>query len=438
MSKLILLEATNVKRLRAVSLKPDASMNCVGGKNDQGKTSLLDAIAMALGGGDEIPAMPVRIGEDKATIILGTDDGYTIKRTFTKAGGTSLVIENSDKMRASSPQELLNRLTGKLMFDPLAFINLDAKAQAVALKKLVGLDSSALDAQRKKLYDERAVVNAQAKTAEARASFMPSTDGLPAEETSVTAIVAERDQAKEHNAKKAGLEKAVSTAADTLARATKANEQLFQEIESLTARLAQLRQQYATASVGVPAMQQALSMAENSLAAFVAVDVAPLNAKLAGAEAQNAAIRQNKAKVDALREVEAIKAKSVALTTQIDEIDRQKTELLAAQKFPVAGLSVHDELGVTFDGVPFDQASKAKQMRVSVAIAAALNPKLRVMIVRDGSLLDDQSLQLLGELAVEHNLQCFVERVGKGAECSVIIENGEVLADETETAAATV
>lgn len=435
MSKIILLKSENVKRLKAVSLVPDASMNCVGGQNGSGKTSLLDSIAMALGGGDEIPSMPVRRGEEKASITLTTDDGYTIKRTFTKAGGTTLVIENSDKMRASSPQELLNRLTGKLMFDPLAFINLDAKAQAVALKKLVGLDSSALDAQRKKLYEERAVVNAQAKQAEARASFMPATEGLPAEEVSVTAIVAERDQAKEHNGKKAGLEKAVATAADTLARATKANEQLFEEIEALTAKLAQLRQQYTAGTTALPAMREAVSTAQSSLAAFVPVDVAPLTAKLAGAEAQNAAIRQNKAKADALREVEAIKAKSTALTTQIDEIDRKKTELLAAQKFPVAGLSVHDEMGVTFDGVPFEQASTAQQMRVSVAIAAALNPKLRVMLVRDGSLLDDQSLQLLGELAVEHNLQCFVERVGKGAECSVIISDGEIEDAATATTA---
>lgn len=430
MSKLILLEATNVKRLRAVSLKPDASMTVIGGANGAGKSSVLDAVSMALGGGDEIPSMPVRRGEDKATIVLTTDDGYTIKRTFTKAGGTSLVIENSDKMRASSPQELLNRLTGKLMFDPLAFINLDAKAQATALKKLVGLDSSALDAQRKKLYDERAVVNAQVKTAEARASFMPSTDGLPADETSVTAIVAERDQAKEHNGKLAALKQAAGTAADVLDRATKADEQLLKEIETLAARLETLRSQHMKNASQYPAMREAVSTAQSSLAAFVAVDVAPINAKLAGAETQNAAIRQNKAKADALREVEAIKAKSVALTTQIDEIDRQKTELLAAQKFPVAGLSVHDELGVTFDGVPFDQASTAQQMRVSVAIAAALNPKLRVMLVRDGSLLDDQSLQLLGELAVEHNLQCFVERVGKGAECSVVIEDGSIVKTE--------
>jgi DNA repair exonuclease SbcCD ATPase subunit len=426
MSKIILLESQNVKRLRAVSLKPDGAMNCIGGANGAGKSSVLDSIAMALGGKDEIPAMPVRRGEAKATIVLTTDDGYTIKRTFTAAGGTALIIENTDKMRASSPQELLSRLTGKLMFDPLAFINLDAKAQAAALKKLVGLDSSALDAQRKKLYEERAVVNATAKQAEARASFMPSTDGLPAEESSVTDIVTERDQAKEHNAKAKALDTQVEQAEDVLSDAVRGRALIDKEIADLDTRLANLREQLKEYDAKTPAFGARHTSAVTARTSFVPVDVAPINIRLAGAESQNAQIRQNKAKAAALREAEAIAARSVALTTQIDEIDRQKGELLAAQKFPVAGLSVHDELGVTFDGVPFDQASTSQQMRVSVAMAAALNPKLRVMLVRDGSLLDDQSLQLLGELAVEHDLQCFVERVGKGAECSVIISDGEV------------
>lgn len=425
MSKLISLEAENVKRLIAVRIVPDGNMVVVGGSNGAGKSSVLDSIAMALGGGGEIPAMPVRRGEEKATIILETDDGWVIKRTFTKAGGTALVIENKDKLRAGSPQELLNKLTGKLTFDPLAFTNLEGKAQAAALKRLVNLDTTALDAKRKQLYDERTLINRQAETAGSKVEFMPFHPEAPAEEQSVTAIVAERDTAKEHNSQLAGLEKASRTAGEALAEASRGRAGLVFEIAQIEERLKALGLRLKELDEAIPAINTRLEAARKAHEEFKAVDLSPINLRLANAETVNGWVRQNQARAAAQREAQAIEDKAQAITGQINEIDRQRSEALSAVQYPVEGLGF-DANGVTFGGVPFDQASGAERLRVSVAIAAALNPKLRVMLVRDGSLLDEQSLQLLGELAVKHDLQCWVERVSRGKECSVIIENGEV------------
>lgn len=425
MSRIVSLQAENVKRLHAVNITPNGNLVIVGGKNGQGKTSVLDSIAMALGGADEVPSMPVRRGEAKASIVLDLGD-IIVRRSFTAAGGTSLVVENKDKMRASAPQAILDKLTGKVTFDPLAFISMDATKQAATLKKLVGLDLSQLDSQRKKAYDERTLVNREHDREAARFGLMPLHLNAPAEEQSVTEIVAERDAATAHNAQKATLETVHREAMAAVTGATSLRNSVASEIQTLEARLAALRESLKSHDSRVQSLKEAEAKAHASLTAFVPVDVSPINTKLANVTQINGWVRANKAKAEAERAVQAIKAKSEALTSQIAEIDRQKDEALAAVKFPVAGLSFDKDGGVVFNGVPFDQSSAAERMRVSVAIAAAMNPKLRVMLVRDASLLDEDGLAQLAKLAEEFDLQVWAERVGQGAECSVIIEDGNV------------
>lgn len=129
-----------------------------------------------------------------------------------------------------------------------------------------------------------------------------------------------------------------------------------------------------------------------------------------------------------LREAEA---QHEALSRKIDEIDKAKRKMLADARFPVEGLSV--EAGaVTLNGLPLKQASSAEQLRCCLAIGAALNPKLRTMLVRDGSLLDEDSLRLVAEWAElhdMHDMQVIMERVGKAAG-GIVIEDGEVLEEE--------
>lgn len=440
MSKIIQLSAENVKRLHAVHITPSGHLVIVGGKNGQGKTSVLDTIAMAFGGADEIPAMPVRRGEKKASIVIDLGD-IIVRRTFTaqEGGGatSSLVVENKDKMRASAPQAILDKLTGKVTFDPLAFATMDPVKQAATLKRLVGLDLSALDAQRQKLYNERTLVNRDHEREQSRASFMPDHADAPADEASVTDIVAERDRASAHNAKQAKLAETLDVTAKAFIDQANALSLIDGEIKTVELRLEQLRAQRASAEAKLPTLEAAAKDANNALAAFEPIDLLPINQKLANAEKLNIGVRGKKAKAAAIAAVQTIKAKADALTNEIEKIDREKDARLAATKFPVPGLSFTADGCVAFNGVPFDQASAAERMRVSVAIAAAMNPKLRVMLVRDASLLDEEGLAQLAKLAEEFDLQVWAERVGKGAECSVIIEDGSVESSvERATAAA--
>ena len=489
-----MLQAENVKRLRAVTIRPDGHLVVIGGDNGQGKSSLLDSIAYAIGGGDEIAEVPIRKGEDHASIILELDD-LTIRRTFAPGGRTTLVVEDRKGKRQSSPQSLLDRLTSKATFDPLAFIRMPAPKQAAALQAVVGLDFSALEKERATLFDERTQVNRELAQAQAVVTTLPVHPGAPSVEQGAAGILTEIERAQAVNAHLADLERKnrelttaigqadaemrrieaenAGLAQTKLLRETRKGElaprilalkvqgqeqdaaiaELERQLQALRAVRAEGGRELAAAEATLRMIEDDLTSHDRQIASNLAtreaqtrrretmtgkleaaqkeavalapVPIDPLKEKLAQLDISNREARENAAHAAAVKLVAAKQFASSTRTTRIEAIDEEKAAKLAATKFPIPGLSFTDDC-VLFNGLPFLQASGADQLRVSVAIAAALNPKLRVMLVRDGSLLDPQSLALLGQLAAEHDLQVWVERVGRDESCSVVIEDGHL------------
>ena len=182
--QIIELTASNVKRLKAVKIVPKGAVINLGGENEAGKSSVLDSIQMALGG-EPSESMPVRRGEEKAVITVNLGD-LVVRRTITPDGGGTLTVTDADGLKKSSPQTILDRLTGRLTFDPLEFSRQKPKVQAETLRQIVGLDLSALDARRVEAYDRRTAVGKNIKECEARLAAQPHHEGLPAKPISGT------------------------------------------------------------------------------------------------------------------------------------------------------------------------------------------------------------------------------------------------------------
>ncbi len=410
------LISENVKRIKAVEIKPDGSLVIVGGRNAQGKTSVLDSIQMALGGEKSLPAKPIREGEDKARVVLALDD-LVVTRTFTDKG-SYLKVEGADGAVVKSPQAMLDKLVGRLSFDPLEFSRMDRKAQLETLKALVGLDFASLDADKKSAYDMRTDVNREAKKLQARIQAMPRHDDAPAEEVSISKLVEELRRRQEAN-----------QANDARRRQLDAEKR---QVASLEAQLASRLEEMRRLQAAVKAIEKEIQGAKEGLLResedvlkLVDLDVRVLQDQLAGAEDLNRKIRENRARSQALQELRKIQKDADRHTQRIEEIDRAKKEALAAAKFPVDGLAF-DEEAVTYKSLPFDQASSAEQLRVSVGMGLALHKDLKVTLIRDGSLLDEGNLKLIAEMAEAAGAQVWLERVGEGAECSVVIEDGAV------------
>lgn len=401
--RIIKLEAENLKRLRAVEITPDGDVVVIAGRNAQGKTSVLDAIALALGGGAAAKgtSKPIRDGEDTATVVLDLDD-LTVTRTWT-GDKTSLTVASKEGARYSSPQAMLDGLVGRLSFDPLAFANQDQRAQLKTLLDLVDLpfDVAELDAQRQAAYDERTVVNRQIKDAKAQLAGLgkPSAN-VPLEEVSASEALA----------------------------ALQAGQQLHREaaersslIAATSERIVQLRADLARAEQDLEAFQLA------ALGAPELPDLDRLQADLDNVETVNRSVRDARAYREKAEALKAREADAAALTARIQECDATKAAGVAAAKMPIDGLGF-DETGVLYQGVPFAQASGAERLRVSLAMAMAMNPQIRVIRITDGSLLDSDNMRLIAEQAAEHDFQVWVERVDESGAIGVVIEDGQVRA----------
>ena len=424
--KILGLSVKNVKRIKAVEITPEGAVVVLGGRNGQGKSSVLDAIAYALGGKDVLCKEPVRRGETNAEVSCDLGE-YTVRRTFTAEGGGNLTLTTKDGARFSSPQKRLDDIVGQLSFDPLAFSRMDARAQAETLRALVGLDFTKTDQRRGAIFEQRTDVNRQAKAIRARLEAMPAHhEGAPADEVPSSDLLAELDGAIAANRVRdeANQDRVLKTR--RLEEMAERMRRTKHEIEQLQARLISEERAWQEALEGV-------ERATEAVAAMCVIDTDPIRARLAQLETDNRIARENQLRIVTTAALDNLNKEAGALSESLDQIERAKRLAIQGVAFPVPGLGLDDLGQVTFNGLPFEQASSAEQLRVSVGIGLALNPKLRVLLIRDGSLLDPESLRLVAEMAEGADAQLWIERVEEDGS-TVVIEDGGVRGAEAVAA----
>jgi DNA repair exonuclease SbcCD ATPase subunit len=443
--KISALHVENIKALHTIDFEPgDASLIVVGGRNAQGKTSVLDSIAFALGGKELIDDEPIHRGSRKGKVTVELTNGYRVERTFTARGGQLKVLPpgNVDAgAPISSPQTRLNEWLGAITFDPLAFSRMKAKDQRELLAGLVGLDFTELDAKRERAYSARHDANQERHRLEGARTEVEHHDDVPEEPVDISDLLDEQRQAEGEWLKVQKLE------ADAKTERWKAKERqeragqcldLVQSktrrIEALEEEIEQLRNDLAS---HVGEADEALAQREEHLDAAASLDVdvqtardkAPdleaIRSRIANAEGTNRKVRENGEWVKYTQQIADLNFEADEATATIKAIDEQRKEEIANASYPLKGLAVDDDQ-VIFQDLPLSQASGAEQLRVSVALGMALNPELKVLLVRDGSLLDDDSLEMVRMMAAENDAQLWLERVGTDAHTTITIEEGEI------------
>lgn len=421
------LRSTNIMRLKAVRITPDGSpLVIIGGRNEQGKTSVLESLLIGLRGADALPLEPVRHGASKADIVIDLGEFKVLKSISPK--GVKLTVVGKDNVPIGAPQKFLDDLLSKNTFDPVGFLKLEPKKQDSILRGLVGFDTTASDQKRAGLYDARADINRDVKRREVELEAMPKHDDAPAELVDVSETAKSLEEANEKNTQRLARVDAAKRARDRVDAATAEIARKEAEVLKIKEELVTMRKQMENLEATAKTVQESVGE-EISTSEFIET--------LKNAEAKNAKVRANQAHAKATSVLDAQKAKSKNLTEQMEALDAEKSAKLAKLKFPVEGLGFDEEAGPTLlapDGrpVPLAQASMAQKLRASVAIGAAMNPRVRVCIVRDASLMDEDSLKLLCEVAREYDFQVWLERVGNKDPGAIIIEDGEILGAETE------
>ncbi len=426
---IVQLKAENIKRLKAVRMSPGKTgLVIVGGKNGQGKTSLLDCIAFALGGKDMIDEKPIRDGEAKAQVILTTEELIVTRRFTAASPGGVLEVSNLDGLKYPSPQAVLDKLCEAISFDPFSFTRSDSKKQAEQLRALVGLDTSEIDAERDVAYHNRTETNRQVKAQAAIVESLPSTGPEP---VSVQDLLTELQAREDQNKKNAETVEDLNDARHVVEQAQINLAQMEKAAEAAKLALARALEELKDATGQLASDREILKIAEERASKIEPQDTSTIRARIADAETVNTTARKVEQRKEEQKKLDELTRKADAFTKEIEALDEERAELVKEAPFPVPGLGV-DETGVVLNGIPLKQASSAEQLRVGLAISIAMNPGMKVMLIRDGSLLDDDSMKLVAETAAQAGAQVWIERVGNDGKCTVVIEDGEIVGGDPE------
>ena len=395
---IVSLRAENTKRLVAVEINPDgAPVVVLGGRNGQGKSSVLDALSWVFQGKGAMPDMPIRQGTNKAVILAQTQD-YIVERRITP-GGNTVTVKAADGSRITSPQQVLDSLYSDIAFDPLSFIRGKVKDQVAMLQTLTGFDATTWEARRLEAYNRRTEVNRTVKELEVTA---------PTIHHGITKLIDTQEVLASLRVKKAEID---------------SHDKKKAQIARCKERVQELHKQLRLALEEEDALEEAFSKLNDPSA-----EIKTLEESFVTANENNNKFKENMAAAQHEQRLAKAREEAAGLTATLANLDGVRARALAETALPVPGLTfTGDE--VLLNGVPLKQASSAEQLRVSVAVAFAQSPGLRVAIIRDGSLLDDDSLALVAKLVGEAGGQVWIERVGTGEEVSVVIEDGAIIED---------
>ena len=399
--KIIKLQSQNFKRLKAVTIEPKGNTVIVSGKNGQGKSSILDSIFVALAGKDKDLLKPIRDGETKAEITVETE-GYFIKRLF-KQGRTELEVISKDGEIMSKPQTFLDSVVGKLSFDPLEFASLKAAEQRELLLKLTNINLGKFTVERKKLYDERhdigvlrdsladhafdEIGQAEAKVKEGRKD--------------VQLLRAQEREYQENNSKFILAQERVKQCAQKM-------KEINDRILALQKEFEEVKAEYERNGLIGPV--------------YVGIDY---QGKIAAALDHNAAVDRAASVLEAYNKRKVYQVQYDEFSSKIENLDLEKEKALQSAKMPIEGLSVTED-AVTYNKIPFHQLSSAEKLKVSMAIAMAMNPELRVIRILDGSLLDEDNMKVIEQMAKDQDYQVWVEVVDSSGKVGFYVEDGEI------------
>lgn len=407
-------EIENVKRVRALSLEPSKEgLTVIGGKNGQGKTTVLDALTWALGGDRFKPSEPTREGSATPPHLrVELDNGLVVER---KGQGSSLKVIDPQGNKAG--QQLLNEFIETLALDLPRFMNGTAKEKAATLLKIIGVGDTLyeLEAEEQRLYNKRHEIGQiadQKKKAAEEATFHPD---APAEPVSASELIAQQQGILAKNGENQRLRERVGELERAYDSKAKEVDDLEERLRVATAELAVLQVQFKTAKKTAEQLQDE--------------STAELEESIASIDATNAKVRENQAKSMLEDEANQWKAQYDELTDKIESIRAQKVALLDGADLPLEGLGVEGG-ELTYGGHRWDAMSGSEQLRVATAIVRKLNPECGFVFVDKLEQMDVETMREFGEWAEGEGLQVIATRVSTGDECSIVIEDGRAKTED--------
>jgi DNA repair exonuclease SbcCD ATPase subunit len=402
------LEIENVKRVKAVKVEPTASgLTLIGGKNNQGKTSVLDAIAWALGGEKYRPSEAQRDGSViPPHLHLVMSNGLVVERK-----GKNSDLKVIDPNGKKGGQQLLNEFVEQLALDLPRFMASSNKEKAATVLQIIGVGPQLfeLERQEQEIYNRRHAIGQIADQKAKYAKEQPYYPDAPKEPISASDLIKQQQEILARNGENQRLrDKALSLHAERNRLAEKVNS-LKEELEKYTKQLIQADLDMETA------YKTSEQLHDES--------TAELEANINNIEQINIKVRANLDKDKAEEDAQEYSRQYATLTTDLNNVRKQKLDLLQEADLPLPGLSVVDG-ELIYNGFKWDNMSGSDQLKVSVAIVRKLKPQCGFVLLDKLEQMDLDTLTEFGQWLEAEGLQAIATRVSTGDECSIIIEDG--------------
>lgn len=421
--KITKLEIENVKRVKAVELAPAQNgLTVIGGKNGQGKTSVLDAIAWALGGEKYRPSDAQREGSViPPRLHVELDNGIVVERD-----GKNSALKVTDPTGKRAGQALLDEFVERLALDLPRFMAQTGKEKALTLLRIIGKEEEVkrLDDQEQQLYNRRHALGQIADQKMKYAQEMQSFPGVPEAPVSAGELI-ERQQAillrNAENQKKR----------DNVALLVQQHGILVQKIESLSAQIATLIKQKKEAEESFKQITNDLETAKMDAAQLQDESTAELEESIRQVDETNRKVRANLDKEKAMEDAAALRTQYDAMTADIERIRQERTDLLKGANLPLPGLTVENS-ELLYHGKAWDCMSSSERLRVAVSIVMAINPECKFVLLDGMEAMDIDTMNEFGAWLESNGLQAITTRVSTGDECSLIIQDGMVITQRPE------
>lgn len=405
---IISLDVTNFARIRAVRIEPNPTGTVVvAGRNAQGKSSVLNAIAQIIDSSKYKLPVPVHLGADEADIVAVLGRGgvpeLVVKWSMDTNGKKSFTVEDADGRKKSSPTSLMKSLFGLLAVNPFAFASATPDEQLKILLGTTGFDVDDWKERRKDTFGKRTIINREVEKRKKSLALLPKPkDDQSREAQSTSSLLMKLQEARE-------IRTALQTAFAT-------EDQWRSRVEELEAQLAEAK----STLLQAVAYREAMDVPQN---VAVADSIPQLEEELENIDDTNRAAEAARQYDETVRDYESYVVEAKKLTDSISEHDRELRDAIESIDIPIRGLTfVDDELRL--NDINFAAASHAEKITISTALAIASQPEAGVIIVEDASLMDEQTTAIISQMAEKHNMQVWLEVVGEDQ--GFVIEDGEI------------
>ncbi len=441
--KILSLVAENILKLKAIHIVPKSEVIEIKGENAMGKSSVLDAIVIGLKGKKSAPAEPVKKGSKKGKIVIEMDGDKSLgipPFTITSKVSNDKIetfIEPKEILDNETPRSFLDKILGAISFDPLEFINREGQQQRKALLELIGVDVTAWDLKEKQIFDDRTIKNRDLKTAEIKVKSLKQwVDVTETEEVKMvdlskklTDAIAFNQEIKNRGAINESLKQTALNLKD-------------QDIPDCKKKIAALEQDLAETKERLVGLEKSLDSIrvdyqkeKTAIATLQPIDVETINTEIEEIETKNSKIRDNATYKKEIEALGTIKSAAKSLDTKLEKCRADRLALLQGIKMPVDGLSFDDE-GLLYNNILLAQCSDGEKLMVSMGISMALNPTMRLLRIKDGSLLGPKNTAILRSMVKDKGYQLWIEKVmdkdqyNKTGKIGIFIEEGEAEGEE--------